>query len=57
MVMSFSENVARLDQCIYSYSQACTADADPATAVAELVVSLDICVNICRYLALRVMFK
>jgi len=33
MVISFSENVAQLDQCIYSYSQACTADADPATAI------------------------
>jgi hypothetical protein len=32
MVISFSENVAWLDQCIYSYSQVYTADADPATA-------------------------
>jgi len=31
IVISFSENVARLDQCIYSYSQVYTADADPAT--------------------------
>jgi hypothetical protein len=37
MVISFSENVARLDQCIYSCSQVYTADADPVTASEERI--------------------
>jgi hypothetical protein len=40
MVISFSENVARLDQCIYSYSQVYTADADPATVEKHLDLAL-----------------